>query len=243
MSKAKASAKGERGKWDVAWKASAGKRDGFRSLTQKRFVWPFEGFIVSTARLVRAGAISLEKTRVLDFGCGHGRHAMFFVKSGFRHVSGVDLSAEAVSVARAWAASEDAPIDYRAYDGKRLPWAKGSFDLATCFSTFHHIPAEQQRAVARELTRVIKKGGKLLWAEHGSRTTRVQPGRRIGPRSIVIEDPGDPEDGIVQHLYTLSEYRALFPDFDFEVGAVENLEGEGLSLCTSIWNLVGTKVR
>ena len=43
--------------------------------------------------------------RVLDFGCGLGRHSIFFARQGF-HVSAFDLSPEGVSHLERWAREE-----------------------------------------------------------------------------------------------------------------------------------------
>lgn len=227
--------------WEDSWRKLAEEEGGFYTLMKRRYVWPYEGFIVNAARLLRGGSVSLDWTRILDFGCGMGRHAVFFARSGFRHVSGIDISEEAIQVARAWSRHEGFEIDFRSYDGAKLPYADGSFDLVCCFGTFHHIPPEGQVPVAREVSRVVPSGGHFLWAEDGVRTTRIPPGPRVGPNSYRIDDPGHPEHGLMQHLFTLQACRALFPEFTFRVGATEFLEGEGLDCGTSLWNLCGRK--
>lgn len=230
-----------KGDWNASWAQLTADGENFLSLEKRRFVWPYEGFILNAARLVRSGDISPAETRVLDFGCGHGRHAMFFAKTGFKRVHGVDISEEAVAVANGWAEHEGVSIDYAAYDGRELPYDDGYFDLVTCFGTFHHLPVSEQGRVAKELSRVIAKGGFFLWSEHSARTTGWAPGKRIASHSIVIDDPTNPEHGLEQHYFVLADCQALFPDFDFEIGVTERLEGPGLDRCSSLWNLRGTK--
>jgi 2-polyprenyl-3-methyl-5-hydroxy-6-metoxy-1,4-benzoquinol methylase len=227
--------------WDASWAQLSTDEDSFLSLRKRRFIWPYEGFILNTARLVRSGDVSPKTSRVLDFGCGHGRHAMFFAKSGFENVAGVDISQEAVDVAQAWANHEGVTVSFKAYDGVRLPYGDGEFDLVSCFGTFHHLPVSEQSAVAKEVARVVRAGGFFLWSEHSARTTGWAPGRRIGSHSIVIDDDTNPEHGLEQHYFTLTRCQELFPEFDFEIGATERLEGPGLDRCSALWNLRGRK--
>ena len=137
--------------------------------------------------------------------------------------------------------SEGYEIDYRSYDGTALPYKDEVFDLVCCFGTFHHVPVAQQKRLANQLSRVIAKGGYLLWAENSVRTTRRPGGERVGQHSFVIDDPTDPEHGMVQHLLTIKQCREFFPRLQFTISATEFLEGEGLELGTCLWNLCGRK--
>lgn len=227
--------------WDKSWHDIHTQPGGFYSLLKKRFAWPFEGFITSTARLLRAGEISLENTRVLDFGCGQGRHAMFFAKTGFQNVHGIDISEVSVTEAGMWAKAEGFDIDYRFYDGENLPYDDGMFDLVTCFGTFHHLPESIMPRVASEISRVVKPGGHFLWSEISKRTTGSPLGEKIGPYSYYIDDATDPEHGMIQHLFPLDVCFSLFPAFRFDIAAREELYGAGLDRVQSCWNLIGRK--
>ncbi len=44
-----------------------------------------------------------------------------------------------------------------------LPLADESLDIATCIYLFHELPPEVRRAVAREIARVVKPGGMLVF--------------------------------------------------------------------------------
>ena len=72
---------------------------------------------------------------VLDFGCGLGRHAVYFAKQGFA-VSAFDLSEEAVDHLKKWAEAENLSIDACVADMMRLPYPDNRFDAAYLYHVF-----------------------------------------------------------------------------------------------------------
>ena len=68
-------------------------------------------------------------------------------------------------------------------DGERLPFADGLFDTVICTETLEHVPDD--RAVLRELLRVLRKGGVLVISvpdEHSERLLwRLSPRYRNTP--------------------------------------------------------------
>ena len=90
----------------------------------------------------------------LDVGCGVGatdRH----LTGRFAELHGVDIAAELVERASA----ENPGVEYRAYDGERLPYDDGRFDLAFCVCVVHHVPTAHWARFAAELARVVRPGG------------------------------------------------------------------------------------
>src|SRR3954465_11658659 len=107
---------------------------------------------------VRAGM------RVLDLGCGEGRHAFEAYRRG-ADVVAVDLSAPDLATTRDWGAAlaltgegpgAAAPPPLRG-DLLALPFADASFDRVIASEVLEHIP-DDETAMA-ELTRVLRPGG------------------------------------------------------------------------------------
>ncbi len=102
--------------------------------------------------------------RVLDMGCGGGRHAFALYRRG-AHVVALDMDAkELTDVAEmfeAMATEGEAPPDATATavrgNAYSLPFADGSFDKIVAAEVMEHLP-EDTLAMA-ELTRVLKPGG------------------------------------------------------------------------------------
>jgi SAM-dependent methyltransferase len=105
--------------------------------------------------LLPAGASS----RVLDVGCGDGRHLRAAAVRGCRTI-GVDYDAAELRSARA--ALREMPVDLIVADASRLPFREGAFDAVICTETLEHLPDDA--GAVRELSRVLRDGGTLLGA-------------------------------------------------------------------------------
>jgi SAM-dependent methyltransferase len=100
--------------------------------------------------------------RILDAGCGEGRHCLGALERG-AHVVGLDLDRNALN-AGAHNVRERAEKCGRLGamirgDTLRLPFADGAFDKVICSEVMEHV--HDYRAAARELARVTRPGGWL----------------------------------------------------------------------------------
>lgn len=100
--------------------------------------------------------------RVLDVGCGKGRHLRLTAKFGAREVIGVDLS-EAVDVAYENTRTLENVHVIQA-DLNRLP-LKGGYDLAYSIGVLHHTEDPQQSFQA--LQRQVRPGGTIACWVYG----------------------------------------------------------------------------
>ncbi len=98
--------------------------------------------------------------RVLDAGCGKGRHLLLAAEFGAREVVGLDLST-AVDVARQSTADLPA-VDIVQGDLLAPPLREGSFDLVYSIGVIHHVP--DPSAAVRALAKCLRPGGVLhVW--------------------------------------------------------------------------------
>ena len=106
------------------------------------------------------------RDRLLDLGCGAGRHAFEALRRGARVVAFDYDEAELKDVA-AMAAAMDQAGDIPATGGSattrgdatRLPFPDGSFDRIIAAEVLEHIPDDV--AAIRELARVLRPGGTM----------------------------------------------------------------------------------
>lgn len=100
--------------------------------------------------------------KLLDLGCGSGRHSIELAKNGFS-VTGVDFSQSAIDLAKKWARSEKLKINFlRANFHKKLKFQDNSFDGAIAIDSIHYDSSESMTFTLKELRRIIRPKGLLF---------------------------------------------------------------------------------
>jgi SAM-dependent methyltransferase len=162
------------------------------------------------------GWLAMGHRRVLDAGCGVGRHLLPLLQAGFR-VWGADCDAEVLRLLKANLAKSTVPAiaaNLVQADLNRLPFAAGGFDLAVSVNVINHGDAATFRDYCRELARVLKAGGHLFIytspREAGERV-RLPQTRELEPGTLV--DIATPDGALVHHFPTPAELREQFPRF------------------------------
>jgi SAM-dependent methyltransferase len=104
--------------------------------------------------------------RVLDMGCGAGRHAFELYRRGSDVVAfdqdADELSADSdmfAAMRTAGAVPAGAEADVKQGDALQLPFADGEFDRIVAAEVLEHIPDD--RGAIAELVRVLRPGGTL----------------------------------------------------------------------------------
>ncbi|MBN2452921.1 MAG: class I SAM-dependent methyltransferase [Candidatus Omnitrophica bacterium] len=102
--------------------------------------------------------------KIIDIGCGTGRHAIELAKRGYT-VTGVDLSESQIARAREKAKEAGVTIDFKKHDARALPF-DGEFDLAImlCEGGFSLMETDEMNfEILKSATRAIKSNGKLIF--------------------------------------------------------------------------------
>lgn len=101
------------------------------------------------------------RAKVLDIGCGMGRHAVALAACGYQ-VTGVDLSDTLLAEAKE--NDDEKEIEWMHGDMRSLPFEDGSFDATlNLFTSFGYFSAESDNiAVMRQIRRVLKPNGLFL---------------------------------------------------------------------------------
>jgi SAM-dependent methyltransferase len=104
--------------------------------------------------------------RVLDMGCGAGRHAFEMYRRG-ADVIALDQNADELSTVSEWFAAmreegsvpAGAEADVKQGDALNLPFPDGEFDRVVAAEVLEHIPDDE--AAIAELARVLRPGGTI----------------------------------------------------------------------------------
>jgi ubiquinone/menaquinone biosynthesis C-methylase UbiE len=116
------------------------------------------------AARVRAKIIPGASGTVLEIGIGSGLNLPFYTDA-VKHLYGVDPSPQLLKMARAKVATVPFPVEFLTQSAERLPLADHAVDTAVVTWSLCSIP--DARAALREMRRVLKPEGKLIFVEHG----------------------------------------------------------------------------
>jgi SAM-dependent methyltransferase len=210
-----------RSEWFQSWFDSP----YYRRLYAHRTDAEAAGFIDTLVQRLRPSA----GARLLDLGCGTGRHARRLASKGY-DITGLDLSASSIATARQ---AEGPRLRFRRQD-MRQPFGSQAFDYVfNFFTSFGYFDARPDHdAVARNIATALKHDGRLvldyLNVHHadarltpreelmldgvGFRITRaVEDGFFV--KRIVVDDPaaGSPIQFVERVArFTLAEFERLF---------------------------------
>jgi SAM-dependent methyltransferase len=119
----------------------------------------------------------------VDIGCGVGTTDSHLA-GRFRELHGVDTACEAVKRS----ADNNPTVRYQSYDGRELPFADASIDLAFAINVVHHVPAPKRPGFTAELRRIVRPGGLAVVIEHNpfNPLTRIAVGRCAFDKGAVL---------------------------------------------------------
>jgi 2-polyprenyl-3-methyl-5-hydroxy-6-metoxy-1,4-benzoquinol methylase len=103
-------------------------------------------------------------TKILDIGCGTGRHSIELARRGYSIV-GVDLSESQLKRAKEKASAQNLKIDFQQHDARKLPFSR-KFDLAImlCEGSFPLMETDEMNyQILRNAANALKPGGKLIF--------------------------------------------------------------------------------
>lgn len=173
--------------------------------------------VVEFAALLKARGFR----RVLDLGCGTGRHLVYLAKEGFE-VCGVDISPTGLEYTRRWLEAEGLKAELKQSDMTEIPYPDEFFDGAISIHVIYHGTLAQMRKALAELYRTLKPGGLALVTFQSRRSYRYGRGQEIEPHTFV---PDIGEDcGIPHHFSDREELEEVLQPFAIlEIELVEKV--------------------
>lgn len=114
---------------------------------------------------LRAQYVPQAQGNVLEIGIGTGLNLEYYNKDQVQ-LTGLDPAAELTGHAQERAQALDLPVTMLGVSGESIPAEDATFDNLVCTWTLCSIPNVE--GALREMHRVVKPGGKLLFIEHGA---------------------------------------------------------------------------
>ncbi len=136
---------------------------------------------------------------VLEVGCGSGKTISGM--SGVRAV-GIDISSVALEMCRTMYSSEGQ--EYAIADAGKLPFREGCFDVVLSFHILEHLYRREREESAREMLRVLRPGGEIMFKAFSQADMRFGKGNEVEPGSFIRGA------GVLTHYFSPGEVRTLF---------------------------------
>ncbi len=133
--------------------------------------------------------------RILAVGCGAGREVFALEALGFE-VTGVDISAALIDIARAEAERRSSAASFLQIDGVTLPFPDAGVDAVVMWAqVLGHVPGAAARAaLLAEARRVLRTGGIVSLSVHDRARTRPL----LDDRRILRADTPEPGDLVIR---------------------------------------------
>lgn len=167
-------------------------------------------------------------SKVLDLGCGSGWLSIYLGRAGFA-VTGVDVAAQALQLARTWAADEHLEITFDLADIAELPYKPGCFDAIVANSIFEHFTYDLAAHTLKRLRELLKQGGAFIGCFD---KVGGGPGEyyELSDGTHVYIDKG--RSGMLLRCFSSDELRQLFDGWSID--AFEELESGSRFVCAHL---------
>ena len=113
----------------------------------------------------RAVVVPLARGDVFELGCGGGINHAFYNAGAISSYAGIDPHEGLLEGARAAARHKGWSADLRQGQGEAIPFDDTSFDCVVC--TFTLCSVSDPAQVMREMRRILRPSGQVLFLEHG----------------------------------------------------------------------------
>lgn len=146
--------------------------------------------------------------RILDLGCGAGRHLVYLGKRGFV-VVGSDLSPSALKLSQERLEKEKVKnYTLIEHNMTRIPFPNNHFDAVISINVLHHDKLKNIKRTVDEVRRILKKNGLFLATVISPKSPKYKRGKEIEKDTFIVNKGH--EAGIPHHFFDEKGIKKLF---------------------------------
>lgn len=155
--------------------------------------------------------------KILDLGCGAGRHVYFMAKENIK-VYGVDISSSGIDYTKNVLENNGLEGDLKVGSMDNIPYCDETFDGLINYGVLYYCDIKGASKTASEIYRVMKKGGKVLIVVRTTEDYRYGDGLEIEKNTFIINENDKNkcafnENGMKMHFFDKDEILNIFSDF------------------------------
>jgi ubiquinone/menaquinone biosynthesis C-methylase UbiE len=152
--------------------------------------------------------------KVLDLGCGAGRHSVLLANSGFE-VVGIDISKNALKMARKWVLEEKlGNVAFVLATMTNLPLINCCLDAVISVSVIHHAFKRDIMTTVSEIYRTLRKNGWFLANLASVTDPRFGTGKKLEDNTFCIPEAFEEKRlEELHHFFTKPELFRLLHNF------------------------------
>jgi len=148
--------------------------------------------------------------RILDLGCGSGRHVVYLAKKGF-DIYGVDSSKSGIKIAKSWLKKENLKAQLKIGNiYAKLPYKNKFFDAVISVQTMHHGRPKKIKKLIVEIERILKENGAIFITVPKTKN-QANKLKKIEERTFVPLDGN--EKGLVHFYFSKNLIKEFFGNF------------------------------
>lgn len=150
--------------------------------------------------------------KVLDLGCGSGRHSELFVENGYE-VYGCDISTKSIEMTKKRLKRFHITKRFLTADSWNLPYEDNFFDYVVGWHSIYYNSFIQLQKTLEEIYRVLNKDGIVLVSLLSHNDYRRSVGKRIANKTYVGSNNAADHQGMLYSIIDKHDIKDLFHNF------------------------------
>ncbi len=152
--------------------------------------------------------------RILDLGCGTGRHLLFLLKKGFE-VYGLDGAPNGLEIAKNWLTEENLSSELTCQKIEHeFPYKDSFFDAVISIQVIHHNLMKDIVFTVNEIKRILKTEGFIFLTFPLRQAFYVKKKNMEKVETRTYIPLTGQEKGLPHHFFTVAEIKKIFSAFD-----------------------------